>query len=356
MKARLFRAPGRVNLIGEHTDYNDGFVMPVAIEFATTVTISPREDRKVWVRSVNLGEAWEFDLSDAGARRRGAWTDYVQGVALTLVRAGLRIFGADMVISSDVPIGAGLASSAALEVSVAQALTSNSGLSIGRMKLAQICQKAEVEFVGMRCGIMDQFISLHGMASHAVMLDCRNLDHRALPVPENVRLVIANTMVKHELASSEYNNRRQVCEQGARLLGVAALRDAASAESLPQDIGPFCRHVITENARVQRAADALAGGDMATFGRLMSESHESLKNDYRVSCAELDAMVDLAREAPGVIGARMTGGGFGGCTVNLVHAGQVDAFVAHLSMGYERRMNSRPDIFVTRAVSGAAEV
>ncbi len=356
MKARLFRAPGRVNLIGEHTDYNDGFVMPAAIDFATTVTINPCEDRKVWVRSVNLGETWEFDLTDVGARRRGAWTDYVQGVAVMLVRSGLRIFGADIVISSDVPIGSGLSSSAALEVAVAQALTSASGLTIDRMRLARICQQAEVEFVGMRCGIMDQFISLHGQLDHAVMLDCRSLEHRALPLPAEVRLVIANTMVKHELASREYNNRRAACEAGSRLLGVKALRDARSAESLPEDLRPYCRHVIAENARVENAAAALESGNLAEFGRLMYESHASLRDDYRVSCAELDTMVDLARGLPGVIGARMTGGGFGGSTINLVEAGQAALFASELAAAYERATGRKPEIYITRAVSGAAEI
>lgn len=353
---RVFRAPGRVNLIGEHTDYNDGFVMPVAIHFQTTVTISSRDDRRIWIRSATLGETAEFELGNPAARPRRSWTDYVQGVAVMLERAGRRVSGADIVIQSDVPMGAGLSSSAALEVSVALALTQNSGLSLPRMELARICQQAESEFVGMRCGIMDQFISLHGEQDHAVLLDCRSLRHRSLPLPMHTRLVIANSMVKHELASSEYNNRRAVCEEGSRLLGVAALRDAGSAEALPDAIRPYCRHVIAENARVERAAAALASGDLPGFGKLMYESHASLKDDYRVSCAELDALVDLAREAPGVIGARMTGGGFGGCTVNLVYADRVEAFSSHLAAGYERLTGNKPDIYITRAVQGASEV
>jgi galactokinase len=344
-----------VNLIGEHTDYNDGFVLPAAIHFQTTVTISPREDRRLWVRSSNLNESAEFELGNRSARPRKDWTDYVFGVAVMLERAGRRVLGADLVIQSDVPLGAGLSSSAALEASAALALTQCSGLSLPRLELARLCQQAESEFVGMRCGIMDQFISLHGERGHAVLLDCRSLEHRTFPLPEGASLVIANSMVKHELASSEYNARRAVCEEGAGLLGVAALRDAASAESLPEILRPYCRHVISENARVRQATKALASG-LTRFGTLMYESHASLRDDYRVSCAELDALVDLARRAPGVIGARMTGGGFGGCTVNLVKAECVDAFCAHLAAGYEQAMGRKPDIYVTRAVDGASEV
>jgi galactokinase len=273
--------------------------------------------------------------------------------------------GADLAIRSDVPIGAGLSSSAAIEVAAGLAMLENSGSEIDRVELAKLCQQAENEFVGMRCGIMDQFISCCGKAGTALMLDCRSLEYRLLPLPENLRLVICNTMVKHELGSSEYNTRRAECEAGvehfAKLLpGIRALRDVTvndlerCGSDLNEVISKRCRHVITENARVMEAAGALQRGDLQNFGKLMAESHRSLRDDYEVSCAELDAMVDLATQVEGVYGARMTGGGFGGCTINLVKAESVAEFKRTVARGYEQATGVAPEIFVCSTGAGVS--
>lgn len=364
--ARVYRAPGRVNLIGEHTDYNDGFVMPAAIDLSTEVAIKPRHDRTLSIHSENFSDSIEFDLDQPNISARGHWSDYVTGVAVTLERAGYRLRGADLAMRSNVPIGAGLSSSAAIEVATGLALVENSGFEMDRVELARLCQQAENDFVGMRCGIMDQFISCFGKAGTALMLDCRSLEYRLLPLPENVRLVICNTMVKHELASSEYNTRRAECEAGvqhfARLRPeVRALRDvsASDLERFGRDLNEVtfkrCRHVITENGRVTKAASALDASDLSTFGNLMAESHRSLRDDYEVSCSELDTMVDLAARMEGVYGARMTGGGFGGCTINLVESDCVEEFTRSVSSGYQKATGLNADIFVCSTADGGSE-
>jgi galactokinase len=364
---RVYRAPGRVNLIGEHTDYNDGFVMPAAIDLFTWVAASPREDRRLRVRSENYSDGVEADLDDPGLRARGHWSDYPLGVAVALERAGCHLRGADLLIRSEVPIGSGLSSSAALEVAVACALLASSGLSVDPTELAKLCQRAENDFVGMRCGIMDQFVSCHARAGHALMLDCRSLDYRLLPLAEEARLVICNSMVKHELATGEYNRRREQCESGVRhlaksLAGARALRDVTIGELeqhkavMPEVIYRRCRHVITENARVLAAADALGRGELFKFGQLMYESHISLRDDYEVSSKELDLLVEIAREADGVYGARMTGGGFGGCAVNLVRTESVEQFKLSVAARYEQLTGRVPDIYVSEAAAGAGPV
>jgi len=364
---RFFRAPGRVNLIGEHTDYNDGFVMPAAIDFYTWVRISPLDTRKLHIKSKNYGEEVEVDLDDPNIAPRGHWSDYPIGVAVMLERAGHRLRGARLEIRGEVPIGSGLSSSAAIEVATACALTAISGLEIDRRELALICQRAENEFVGARVGIMDQFVSLFGQAHKALLLDCRSLEFKLLPVPDNVRLIICNTMVKHALASSAYNERRAQCEAGVKHLQravphVKALRDVTREQleqyghDLPEVVYRRCRHVITENERVLAAANALERRDLKEFGRLMAESHRSLRDDYEVSSAELDLMVELAQPIEGVYGARMTGGGFGGCTVNLVAVEQRDEFRARVADGYERAMKIKPEIYICTPSDGAEEV
>ncbi len=365
--ARLFRAPGRVNLIGEHTDYNDGFVMPAAIQFDVWVAVAGHAGRTISVRSSNFPDVVEINLDADEPKKKNHWSDYVTGVALGLERAGHRLRGADLLIRGDVPIGSGLSSSAAIEVASAMALLAASDKSTDFVSLAKLCQRAENDFVGARVGIMDQFVSCCGRAGHALMLDCRSLEYRLLPLPAGVSLVICNTMVKHSLASGEYNVRRAECEQGVRLLSrflpdVRSLRDVNPSDleryagELPEIIYRRCRHVVGENARVQEAAAALDGGDLELFGRLMGESHRSLRDDYEVSCDELNLMVDLASKVKGVYGCRMTGGGFGGCTINLVRDSAVPAFRSEVADSYQKITGLAPQIFVSAAADGASEV
>ena len=363
----MFRAPGRVNLIGEHTDYNEGFVLPAAIDFSTWVTSAPRHDRTVSLFSENFSEWREFSLDDKDLHAQNHWSDYAVGVALAIERAGYRLRGAELRIRGEVPIGSGLSSSAALEVASGYALLTNSGLTVERIELARLCQQAENEFVGMRCGIMDQFASCHGQAGRALLLDCRSLKHKPLPLPEAARLAICNTMVKHSLAGSEYNTRRMECETAVKYFAqhlpeVRALRDVTEADlkqygsDLPDVIYRRARHVITENARVLAAGTALETGELNAFGQLMNSSHRSLAADYEVSCKELDLMVELARRVPGVYGARMTGGGFGGCTVNLVRAENVDEFKQTVARDYEQATGLAPEIYICSAANGVEEV
>jgi galactokinase len=362
-----FRAPGRVNLIGEHTDYNAGFVMPAAINLSACATITPREDRKLHIRSDNFEDEVEVDLDDSTLKARHHWSDYPVGVAITLERTGYRLRGGRLEIKSEVPMGSGLSSSAAVEVSVACALAANSNLTIDRKELALLCQKAENEFVGARVGIMDQFVALFGEAQHALMLDCRSLEYKLLPVPPSVRLVVCNTMVKHANASSGYNERRAQCEAGVEhfakfLPHVKTLRDVTLEEfeqygrDLADVIYRRCRHVITENARVLAAAEALEQHDLQQFGELMAQSHVSLRDDYEVSSRELDLMVELAADLQGVYGARMTGGGFGGSTINLVDVDYVETFQRKVAEGYEQVTGLRPEIYICEAAKGAEKL
>lgn len=368
---RLFRAPGRVNLIGEHTDYNEGFVLPMAIDRETCVAARPRADRLVRVFSVNLNEHAAFDLDRPGERERGIWLDYVEGVARALERRGVPLGGADLAVSSDVPVGAGLSSSAALEVSAGLALASVSGAEVDRVTLALAGQEAEHTYVGAKVGIMDQFIATLGRAGHALLIDCRTLETRAIPVDTADTLVaICDTRVKHELSASEYNTRRAECEEGVELLrraglpDIRALRDVSEADldrygrALPEVVGRRCRHVVTENARTLDAAAALADGRLAEMGRLMLASHESLRDDYEVSCRELDVLVEIATTslAGATLGARMTGGGFGGCTVNLVRRDALENFRQTVTREYTRATGQTPNLYVSEAGEGAKEM
>ena len=364
---RIYRAPGRVNLIGEHTDYNQGLVMPAAIDLSTEVAAGMRDDRRIVLRSQNFGETVELDLDHAPTRGQRHWSDYPFGVAIGLEHAGRRLRGANMLVRSEVPIGSGLSSSAAIEVATGFALLDINEAPIDRLELARICQRAENEFVGMRCGVMDQFTSCFGQAGQALMIDCRSLDYRLLRLPEQVKLVVCNTMVKHDLAASEYNARRAECEEAVRLLaqklsGVRSLRDITiddlerAGDKLPEDFRKRSRHVVSENARVIEAAAALQGEDMETFGTLMRESHRSLRDDFEVSCEELDLMVALANKSEGVFGARMTGGGFGGCTVNLVKSDSVDSFKQTVFDDYESATGLEPEIYVCTPAQGAERV
>jgi len=363
---KIFRAPGRVNLIGEHTDYNDGFVMPAAIEFYTWVAVSRRDDSVLHVESTQFDEAAEWRLDGLSGPPRKHWSDYVRGVAAVLKAAAYSLTGANLMIHGQVPLGAGLSSSAALEVSTALALLAASSRQAPKLELAQLCQRAEHEYAGTRCGIMDQFVATFGESGHALMLDCRSLDYKLLPLPDDVRLVICNSMVKHELAAGEYNLRRADCETGVRILrqylpSVRALRDVTLPDleihrnAMSDVVHRRCHHVITENQRVLEASEALQSGDLPHFGKLMYESHRSLRDDYEVSCGELDLLVDLASAHEGVYGARMTGGGFGGCTINLVRAAAAEQFKRDLAEVYSREAGRTPEVYVCSAAKGAGE-
>jgi galactokinase len=367
MNPHVYRAPGRVNLIGEHTDYNDGFVMPAAIGFYCWVAAAPRTDRRLVISSEEFPEHAEVDLAAKPLRPSKNWSDYSVGVAVELENAGFHVNGANLLIHGEVPIGAGLSSSASIEVATALALAEESGLAIDRTRLAQICQRAENEFVGMRCGIMDQFISLHGRANHALVLDCRSLQYEFVPIPESVRLVICNTGVKHKLAGGEYNSRREECEEAVRSLKkelpeIRALRDV-NMKQLEQYRGQLseiaykrAEHIITENERVLKGMGALRAGDLESFGRHMAKSHESLRDLFEVSCAELDLMVDLANREAGVYGARMTGGGFGGSTINLVQAANAAEFAQNVGKAYQKETGIAPGIYTCLPAEGAGLV
>jgi galactokinase len=356
-----------VNLIGEHTDYNDGFVMPAAIDFYSYAAIGERVDRTLSFHSEQFHETREFTPEQLAGPPYKHWSDYVHGVAAVLQQERYPLKGADLVIDGQVPIGAGLSSSAALEVATAFALTSLSGVTIPLLEVACLCQRAENTYTGARCGIMDQFVSCFGRQDHALMLDCRSLEATYLQLPPNVRLVICNTTVRHELAGGEYNERRASCERVVEAIAksrpeVRALRDLTleDLEHYRNQISDvdFRRslHVITENDHVKDAKTALESADLARFGKLMYLSHESLDRDYEVTCRELNIMVNLAREIEGVHGARMTGGGFGGCTINLVESKMVPEFQATVAREYETQTGLSPQIFVCSAAAGASEV
>jgi len=365
--AIVVAAPGRVNLIGEHTDYNDGFVLPAAIDRHVVIAARPRPDRIVRLHAADIGAAGAsstFNLADIRPDTEQRWSNYERGVAWALQGAdqgggaAYTLVGMDAAIAGDVPIGSGLSSSAAVEVATAQAFQTLSGIDLDGVQRALLCQKAENEFVGMRCGIMDQYIISLGRRDHALLIDCRSLEYRLVPIPSGVRLVICDTNKRRGLVDSEYNTRRDECEAGARALGVPALRDVSVEQfgvreaGLPEVTRRRCRHVITENARVLEAVVALEAGQLARCGELMNASHVSLRDDYEVSCIELDAMVEAAWRQPGVFGARMTGAGFGGCTVNLVEEGAVEAFRRDVARAYTRATGLEPSIYVCAAEDG----
>jgi galactokinase len=366
--ASIYRAPGRVNLIGEHTDYNDGFVLPAAIEFYCWAAAAPRRDGKLVIHSENFNETVEAGLNSLAPLEKKHWANYPLGVGWALRQAGKPLTGANIYIAGEVPLGAGLSSSAAVEVAVAFALLlSESKNGVDRSELAQLCQKAENEFVGARVGIMDQFVSCYGRASHALLLDCRSLEHEFVKLPANVQLVMCNTMVRHELASGEYNARRAECEEGVRILRIVlpeirALRDVTLSQledhrrNLSPKVFARCRHVVTENARVKRTVEAFHKGNTAALGPLLQDSHRSLRDDYEVSCRELDLMVEIATAQPGLIGARMTGGGFGGCTVNLVASASVPDFRRNVAAAYSSKTGLTPEIYVSPASEGAQQI
>ena len=364
---RIFRAPGRVNLIGEHTDYNDGFVMPAAVGFSTYVAIAPRPDHELAIRSQEFPGPFECDLDHLPQQRTGSWCDYVVGVAVVLRQHGIDLAGANILVHGEVPIGAGLSSSAAIEVASTQALLSLTGTKLPLPEIAKLCREAENNFVGARVGIMDQFVSCMGKAGHAMLLDCRSLEFKAVPIPSNLRLVVCNTMVKHDLATGAYNTRRAECEEGVRYFAkwdskVRALRDVSvellrrHAADLPATILKRCSHVVHENHRTLEAARCLENGDVAGLKNLMRESHGSLRDLYEVSCPELDVMVEAAQDLPGFCGGRMTGGGFGGCTVNLVREENATEFAEGISERFRNATKINPSVYICSAEDGAQEL
>ena len=358
----LFAAPGRVNLIGEHTDYAEGFVMPAAIDFATLAAISPRTDGRIALWAENFGEARLLEALPT--ERSGDWSDYPLGVLRMLADDGHAIPGLSLSLWGDVPLGSGLSSSASVEVATAVAVVALLGLPYSGPELARLCQRAENQFVGASCGIMDQFISANGRANHALLLDCRDLSFRLAPIPAHVALVIANTMVKHSIAGGEYGSRRAEVELACSILArhrpeIRFLRDATLedlerwGDEIPEVARRRARHVISENLRTVAAAEALEQNDLEQVGRLMQAAHRSYSQDFEASCAEADLMVELAEALPGCLGARLTGGGFGGCTVNLVEQEQAAAFKTALGRQYRERTGIEPEIYLCRASDGA---
>lgn len=360
----VVQAPGRVNLIGEHTDYNNGFVLPVAVNRYIWVAASRNSERKVTLYAINFREEVTFPLDDIQFDGEKPWSNYQRGVAYVLQQEGFRLPGIKAVIGGDVPIGAGLSSSAAVEVAMALAFQLLGGFEIERPRLALLCQRAENEFVGMRCGIMDQFTSLLARENCALFLDCATLEYRYVPLPEDVSIVVADTGIKRELAASEYNLRRQQCEDAVQLLhkrwpSVNSLRDVDPAsmpgweELLPEPLRRRARHVVNENNRVLQAVKALERGDAEEFGRLMNQSHISLRDDYEVSCPELDLLVETAWQTEGVYGSRLTGAGFGGCTITLVARNYVTLLERKLKDAYQACFGVLPRIYDLQAVRGA---
>jgi len=364
--AGLVRAPGRVNLIGEHTDYNDGFVLPIAIERETVAAFAPRGDRTVCVASLQQdGLDATIDLDSPIEPGEPKWANYPKGVAAGLVARGEALVGCDILFSSTVPIGGGLSSSASLELATAKALLAAAGATVDDYELALLCQKAEHDYAGTPCGIMDQAISVMGQAGRALLLDCRDGAVRQVKFDDpDIAVLVADTQVKHDLTDGGYAARRDQCYAAAAKLGVKMLRDADEAAVAAAQAGGTlegkelmrARHVVGEIQRTLDAVTALDAGDYATFGRLMYASHASLRDDYEVSCEELDAIVEIARGCEGVYGARMTGGGFGGCAIALVRAESADAIAAAIADGYAERYGHPCPVFATRAAAGAGAI
>jgi galactokinase len=357
-------APGRVNLIGEHTDYNDGFVLPAAINKRMYAAVAKREDQLISIYAADYDSTIHTSIEALNGREREHWANYPKGVLGILARAGHKVAGLNLCLKGDVPQSAGLSSSAALEVATAFAAKELFHFKIDSLSVARYCQAAEHEFVGVKCGIMDQFVAVHGKKDHALFLDCRSLGFELLEFPGGVSLVICDTGVKRELAGSEYNKRREECQVGVKELslvlpGIQALRDVKPASFLEHEnllnltTRKRCRHVINENRRVLEAAADLRRNDLSDFGKLMYQSHLSLKNNYEVSCQELDSVVDIAASTEGVFGARMTGAGFGGSAVCLVAKESVEKLRSNLQERYPRLTGLQPKVYVCEIDDGA---
>jgi galactokinase len=369
--ARVFQAPGRVNLLGEHTDYSGGFCMPAALNFNTLVAATPRTDGLLRLHSMDFKETVKIQLSELEEWRTGSgqghWSAYPAGVAWSLHERGVKVLGADLTLQGNVPPGAGLSSSASVEVATATALLALADASLAKAEVALACQRAENAYVGAPCGIMDQFISASGVAGHALAIDTRALTAELAPIPDGLRLVVCNSMVRHSVGGGEYGERRSQVEEAAAAIGrlhprVKQLRDATLAELDEAKEGMSAaaylrgRHVISDSQRVLDGVAALREGDVARYGKLMDEAHVSFRDDFGASCEECDLLVSLAQELPGCFGSRLTGGGFGGCTVSLVEAEAADEFAASLKAGYHKRTGVVADVFVCGIADGAGEV
>jgi galactokinase len=360
---RMFGAPARVNLIGEHTDYTGGLVMPMAIGFRTEAVVSERSDGRAVFYSENFGEEASFEIASMERSPEGRWSDYPAGVLWCLREEGIEVGGFNMTLVGDVPLGAGLSSSASVEVATAMALLAHAGASLPLEKIATLCRRAENEYVGAKSGIMDQFVVVGAVAERAMLLDCRSLKYELLPLPAQVRVVICNSMVKHAVATGEYGDRRDEVEAGQAVLrkrlGIELLRDAtvADLEACRGEMSAAsfarCRHIITENGRVVMAKEALLRGDVERFGRLMVEAHASMRDDFAASCEEVDTLVEIAMRQEGCYGARITGGGFGGCTVNVVRAADAERFVEALRGEYAEKTAIAAECFVCAPEDGA---
>jgi galactokinase len=359
----LVRSPGRVNLIGEHTDYNEGFVLPAAVDKAIYFAVGPRPGSKIHLHAADLGQSHEFDLA-ALAPSDLRWPNYLLGVVDQLRKGGHAVGGFACIYGGDIPIGSGMSSSAALEAGLAFALNRIFGLGLEPLALVKLAQKAEHEFVGVRCGIMDMFANIFGRAKSVLKLDCRSLEYRYYPFErDDLRIALCDTWVKRELASSEYNVRRGQCEAGVALLSkhdpaVRSLRDvsldllAAHQTEFDPVIYRRCDYVIRENRRVEDACADLQAGDFAAFGKRMNGSHAGLRDDYQVSCRELDVLADAAQSVPGVLGARMMGAGFGGCTINLVEEKAVEALEERAARAYRDAFGREPKFYISSLKSG----
>lgn len=359
--AAVVRAPGRVNLIGEHTDYNDGFVLPMAINRATYIALRPRDDGQVVAHSLDFDQTIAFPISDL-ENRNLKWAEYVKGVTWALQAAGFTLRGWDGVLAGDVPIGAGLSSSASVELATARAFSVTSDLPWNAATMARLAQRAENEWVGMNCGIMDQMISAAGVENHALLIDCRSLETQLVPLPPNTSVVVLDTATRRGLVDSAYNERRSQCEAAARFFGVTALRDVtmeqfhSRAAELDEVTRRRARHVISENDRTVEAAAAMRQGDAVRMGLLMNASHDSLRDDFEVSSDNLNIMVECAQAQEGCYGARMTGAGFGGCAVALVRADVAQNFADAVSAAYQAEADLTPNIYVCSATNGAEEL
>lgn len=365
---KLIESPGRVNLIGEHTDYNDGFVLPAAVDKGIYLAINVNGTNKCRFYAVDKKEAFETDISDDIERSDLGWPNYLLGVVDQLKKHGYDVGGFDCVFGGNVPIGAGMSSSAALEGGVLFGLAELNGWDIPPVEMATIAQKAENEFVGVQCGIMDQFASLNGKEGYALKLDCRSLDYEYFPFNrDDIKIVLCDTQIRRELASSEYNVRRQQCEQGVETLQqwdpeIKSLRDVELSlllqheKEIDSTIFKRCKYVVEENKRVIQACDDLHQGDFHSFGQRMYQSHVGLQLEYEVSCKELDILVDIARSLNGVFGARMMGGGFGGCTINLVKEEHVNAFTDQIKEQYNDQTGEEIKVYKTKVSSGTHEI